>query len=391
MALSGQGNYPLGDFYNIDVIPPEYFLYLGDTLYVGGSGPNNYSKIQDAINDSDNGDTIFVYNGIYYENVIVNKSVFLNGQNIYSTIIDGGKRHDFDTVYISADDVTLSGFTIQNSGEDPSSPDCGVFIHSSDGITIIGNRIINNNGGLKLHYSNHNIVSNNYISQNKFGISIRGRTLNTIISDNIINENEGNGIHCGSDYEVCNNEISGNQICYNEESGIYIPCGNHYLIYGNNIHGNRFNGIWIINDCSNHSIIGNDIYYNEVGIESNGDNNSFIGNMIKHNYIGIRFNGADNNNLSNNDISHNIEIGFLLGYSNGNYICQNNFVDNSLNCFIVGQKTDDNYLNGNYWERFRVFPKIILGVEKRLEWIFDNVFIPKFYFDMNPASGPYDI
>ncbi|KAA0009241.1 MAG: hypothetical protein FE036_00850, partial [Thermoplasmata archaeon] len=42
-------------------------------LYVGGSGPNNYTKIQDAIDNASNGDTIKVYNGIYKENVVINK------------------------------------------------------------------------------------------------------------------------------------------------------------------------------------------------------------------------------------------------------------------------------------------------------------------------------
>ncbi|MCD6573584.1 MAG: hypothetical protein J7K95_05780 [Thermoplasmata archaeon] len=64
----------------------------GKTLYVGGSGPNNYTHIQDAINDASNGDTIFVYSGIYYENVVINKSINLFGEAKETTIIDGGKR-----------------------------------------------------------------------------------------------------------------------------------------------------------------------------------------------------------------------------------------------------------------------------------------------------------
>ncbi|HDN50977.1 MAG TPA: hypothetical protein ENG06_04290, partial [Thermoplasmatales archaeon] len=44
----------------------------GNTWYVGGSGPNNYTKIQDAIDNASDGDTVFVFNGIYYENVLIN-------------------------------------------------------------------------------------------------------------------------------------------------------------------------------------------------------------------------------------------------------------------------------------------------------------------------------
>ena len=31
----------------------------GNTLYVGGSGEGNYTRIQDAINDASDGDTVF--------------------------------------------------------------------------------------------------------------------------------------------------------------------------------------------------------------------------------------------------------------------------------------------------------------------------------------------
>jgi hypothetical protein len=33
----------------------------GNWLYVGGSGPGNYMKIQDAVDNASNGDTVFVF------------------------------------------------------------------------------------------------------------------------------------------------------------------------------------------------------------------------------------------------------------------------------------------------------------------------------------------
>ena len=61
----------------------------GKTLYVGGDGPNNYSSIQEAINAAENGDTIFVYSGIYHENVVIKKSVRVVGENKNTTIMMG--------------------------------------------------------------------------------------------------------------------------------------------------------------------------------------------------------------------------------------------------------------------------------------------------------------
>jgi len=64
----------------------------GNTLYVGGSGPNNYSSIQSAVNDAVDGDTVFVYNGTYHENVVVNKTINLFGEDRNSTVIDAQSK-----------------------------------------------------------------------------------------------------------------------------------------------------------------------------------------------------------------------------------------------------------------------------------------------------------
>ena len=61
----------------------------GNTYFVGGHGQNNYSKIQDAIDNASDGDTIFVYSGIYHENIVINKSITLLGSGQDSTIISG--------------------------------------------------------------------------------------------------------------------------------------------------------------------------------------------------------------------------------------------------------------------------------------------------------------
>ncbi len=56
--------------------------FEGNTLYVGGSGPGNYSSIQAAINDAENDDTVFVFDDSspYYEHVKVDKTINLIGE-----------------------------------------------------------------------------------------------------------------------------------------------------------------------------------------------------------------------------------------------------------------------------------------------------------------------
>ncbi|UCD14567.1 MAG: right-handed parallel beta-helix repeat-containing protein, partial [Thermoplasmatales archaeon] len=61
------------------------------THYVGGNGTGNYTKIQDAIDNASDGDTVFVYNDSspYYENIVVDKSINLIGEGRDTTVIDG--------------------------------------------------------------------------------------------------------------------------------------------------------------------------------------------------------------------------------------------------------------------------------------------------------------
>jgi nitrous oxidase accessory protein NosD len=114
-------------------------------LYVGGSGPGNYSRIQDAIDNASDGDTVFVYSGIYYEHVNVNKPILLQGENREITVIDGGGEED--VVYVSKN-ASIRGFTIRNSGNasEAGNYDFGIEVHA--GFVDICDNIVSNNNGL---------------------------------------------------------------------------------------------------------------------------------------------------------------------------------------------------------------------------------------------------
>ena len=97
--------------YNLD--------FLGNIFFVGGSGPNNYTLIQNAIDNASNGDTVFVMDDSspYYENLIVDKQINLIGEDKNNTIIDGNGIGDVVSLYY--DKIVLSGFSIINNGNNP--------------------------------------------------------------------------------------------------------------------------------------------------------------------------------------------------------------------------------------------------------------------------------
>ncbi|UCF49190.1 MAG: right-handed parallel beta-helix repeat-containing protein [Thermoplasmatales archaeon] len=149
-------------------------------LYVGGTGPGNYTKIQLAINEAYEGDTVFVYDDSspYNENLIVDKSINLIGENWETTIINGVDVRKA-TIQVINDWVNISGFTIKNGNG-------GIRI-KSDNNTITRNNILENNwGGISLKTANFNSISGNKISNNFIGIQIYDKSCHNLISKNSI-------------------------------------------------------------------------------------------------------------------------------------------------------------------------------------------------------------
>jgi parallel beta-helix repeat protein len=152
----------------------------GNWLYVGGSGPGNYTKIQDAIKASFNGDTVFVYDDSspYNENVIVDKQISLIGEDKETTNIIGIGAEDI--ILVNANNVLITGFSINANVWD----EAGVNVKSSGCIVednIIGSCLI----GVALQPGDSAKIKNNIIGGNQKGIFIF-KTKKAIISNNNI-------------------------------------------------------------------------------------------------------------------------------------------------------------------------------------------------------------
>ena len=155
---------------SIIVAEPPIATKEGATLYVDLDGSADYTSIQDAIDTANNGDTVYVYSGHYFENIVINKSIDLIGEDMDITIIDGSGKGDVVTIISQNNYVNLTGFTIQNSGDERF--DEGINI-DSDYNSITGNIITDCNVGLSLNFWAHNcIISENVIARNNRGLSV---------------------------------------------------------------------------------------------------------------------------------------------------------------------------------------------------------------------------
>lgn len=201
--------------------------------------PTQYPTIQEAINRANPGDTIFVHQGVYYENIVANKSVSLVGEDKNLTIIDGNGTSS--VIFILANNVGVKNFTLRRSGI--LFYDNGIRIERSSGNVISNNIISSNYGGISLFLSGNNVISGNIISNNYGGISL---------------------------FSSSNNVISGNTIALNGYRGISILYSIDNVIYRNNFN----NTVQVESDSSiniwNYGFEGN--YWSDyVGQDMNGD------------------------------------------------------------------------------------------------------------------------
>ncbi|MCK4614099.1 MAG: right-handed parallel beta-helix repeat-containing protein, partial [Thermoplasmata archaeon] len=198
--------------------------YVDDDAPPGGDGSRErpFNRIQDAIDAAEEGATIYVWDGTYYENVMVNKSVSLIGNGSELTVIDGGGSGD--VVRITADWVKLSGFCVIGSGD----PYAGIMVNS-DYNHIFKNNCSNCKYGIKLISSNHNTLSNNSLSMNyRDGIRFQDSNYNTITNSTITGNKRGILVIGPS----VGNEFHYNIICGNEKQGIAVGTEKDFIKEG---------------------------------------------------------------------------------------------------------------------------------------------------------------
>jgi len=204
----------------------------GSMIYISNTEIGNYTTIQEGIDAANSGDTIYVYNGTYYENIVIDKSIFLIGENITSTIIDG--RVAGNTVKVNANHVTIKGFTIQHSGL--IYPNSGINLSSNYNI-VEGNLITDNFYGITLYFSSGNIIRGNTIQKDDHcGIYLSSSSNNTIVN-NSIKDNTYNGI--GAYYSSDSNFIRGNNFKNNGFCGVNIRISKENNIFDNDFSDNN--------------------------------------------------------------------------------------------------------------------------------------------------------
>jgi len=277
-------------------------IYVDDNYDNSTPGWNytHFNKIQAGIDVAEEGNIVFVYSGIYKENILLDKSLRLIGETRESTVILGKERETDDdqedfVVKIIANNSMLDGFSIEGNGYDEKGTMRGIYI-----------------GGMR------NLILRNEVSNCLYGIYASGYEF---------------------DPKVRNNFIYENKISNCKKSGIFIENSNDNTVSLNTIENIICMKEWgaiHLKDTHSNNVVDNKIMNNvQVGININGGKSQY--NVINHNHLDctqtclILRNAGDRNLVTTNDFCY-------AGTSSPKYGT------------VYIEDTDDIKIIGNYYE-----------------------------------------
>jgi parallel beta-helix repeat protein len=382
------------------------------TLFVGGIGPGNHTTIQAAIDNATNGDTVYVYSGTYFEEISVNKSINLIGEDKNTTVIKGSGM--WLVVHVRADYVNITGFNITNGGwNDP-----GIYITDVRYCTITNNIISNNDNGITSWLLRSSIIGNNTLYSNLGNGITLYQAQNSIITDNIVMNSSGHGIYLE---ESSNITIVNNSVSPNNEYGVSIEGSVDIILSDNDLtssvldvylHGSmdvamvntamNGGGVFVrgtsLESWNSHSIDasnvvnGKPVYYFKdtsggtvpadagqvILANSSGvlvDNYDFIDiysgiqlgfssfNIIANNtatsgVYGMYVTESHNNTIANNSLSTHEKSGMYLYRSDHNSLTDNDVGDSNVGIWILDSDEnilDNNTCHGNQWQGIYLF------------------------------------
>ncbi len=308
--------------------------------------PDEYSSIQEAINNSKSGDTVFVKSGIYFEHIVVDKNgLRLAGENRDTTIIDGAGTGN--TVYVEANNTEVSGFTAQNSG--CNFTESGIYLNSLFNTSISNNKVSSNHLGVYLSSSPNCVLRDNNMTGNFYNFGVSGHNLQEYIHDidvsNIVDEkpiiywvnqtNKQPPANAGYVAIINSTKITVENLTLTKNWQAVLLAYTTNSIIKNVTVTSNMDAIWLI-ECSNCVVYGNNVNENNWG-----------GIALVNSYLC---------SVQCNNVNSNKEYGIFLSYSSDNIFYHNNLNNNKRQVWLYGVNNNvwdaGNLIGGNYWSNY---------------------------------------
>ena len=361
----------------INVNQTGWWNATGDTTFHA----INPGQIQAAIDNATAGDTIYVYNGSYNENVDVDKQLTLVGEGADVVTVTAASSNDH-VFRVTINYVNISGFTatgatgtncrgiylyyVQHckiSENNASGNYYGIDLYSSSDNTLTSNTANSNEYGIDLYSSSDNTLTSNIANSNNYGIHLWYSSDHNTLTSNTANSNSDNGIwlDSSSDNTLTSNTANSNNY------GIYLSsssnCDTQHNTLTNNIANSNNYGIYLdscypSNSKTQHNTLANNTANsNNYGIclRYSSDHNTLTNNIANSNNYGIRLdtfaiNTPSDNTLTNNIANSNSDDGIYLESSNNNTLTENTANSNKHGidlCYSSNNNISCNWVHNN--------------------------------------------
>ena len=320
--------------------------------------------LQDAINNAAEGSILKLPKGVYNGSIIINKPISIIGKED-GVIING--EGTGTVVEIKSPYVTLKNLTIVNSGNRHDKIDAAIKLSNSKQSEISNCIIKDSLFGIDVAMTNNSIISNNYITSKDLELGLRGDGLRLWYSnDNIVRNNK---VVKSRDMVVWyshGNDISDNFGEYNRYSLHFMYAGKNFV--RNNTY--QYNSVGIFFMYSKDTIATGNVIKSSLGATGMGiglkdvSNFTLKDNTVIYNAQGIYidrspFEPDSKNWVEDNKILYNSEAIHFHSLSENNVIKGNTILGNIEDIIndSRGAKTDENDIEGNYWDNYEGFDK----------------------------------
>ena len=298
------------------------------------------------------GDTVQVAQGVYAEQLLIDKPIMLQGIGRPTLSAQGSG----DVIRVRSADVSIDGFIIRDSGIDLAAKNSGIHVETA---------------------SDRARISNNSLAYNLFGVWLEGvkdaRVVNNIITGkrDLLSAARGNGIQV---FNTSGAQIIDNNISYARD-GIYVDVSSNALFRGNKIHHLRY-GTHYMN--THHSTWeNNESYLNRGGLalmevrDLTVRNNIAWGNtdhgimlrtiqdsVIENNVVAGNGRGFFIYDAEYNTVQANLVIGnrvgiYLTAGSGNNKVDGNDFISNQEQIkYVAARDVEWGRSQGNYWSNY---------------------------------------
>jgi parallel beta-helix repeat protein len=204
------------------------------TIYV----PDNYTTIQQAVNNASQYDTIIVrdtYTGTKENIIVFMTHLTIRSENGSANCIVNASDSNNHVFNVQRGYLNISGFTVENA---TGTLKAGISLLGSGHCNISDNNVSNNYNGIYLgSSSNNNTLTNNSASNNDRGIELYSSSNNTLTNNTASNNHNGISLWYWSN----KNTLTGNICNSNNNNGIYLQSSNNKNSLTSNTASNNTN------------------------------------------------------------------------------------------------------------------------------------------------------